>query len=139
MGPVLLSLGIVLFLGSCRTVTTPNNGNDSSTNGGSGTSAIDGVVLKGPIMPVSKPGESNTAPLAGAPITITNATNSTVIANVVSDTAGKFFVQVAAGSYILTPNQISGSVFPRPPQAQTVQVPANTTFADTLNYDTGIR
>ena len=103
------------------------------------TSAIAGVVLKWPVSPVSRPGDPNTAPLSHAPVTITNAVNSMFIANVVSDTVGKFFVKIAAGSYILTAGEISNSGLPRPPQSQLLQVPASTTVVDTLIYDTGIR
>ncbi|HET6400644.1 MAG TPA: hypothetical protein VFH95_04515 [Candidatus Kapabacteria bacterium] len=125
-----LTVSILILLASCRSV--PNNPS-------SGTSAIAGLVLEGPISPVQQQGESNEAPLAGAPIAIANSVNSTIVAKVVSDSAGKFFVNVAAGSYILTPGQVSNSGLPRPLQPSMVQVPVNTTISDTLHYDTGIR
>ncbi|MFI5202695.1 MAG: hypothetical protein ACHQNE_09935 [Candidatus Kapaibacterium sp.] len=128
--PALLSVSVLIVFASCRSV--PNNPSN-------GTSAIAGLVLKGPITPDQQQGQINEAPLVGAPVTITNSVNSTVVVKVVSDTAGKFFVSVAAGSYILTPGQISNSGLPRPLGPSMIQVPANTTVADTLHYDTGIR
>jgi hypothetical protein len=103
------------------------------------TSAIDGLVLQGPIKPVQQIGDPNTAPLAGALITIINNANAAVVANVVSDTSGKFFVKVTAGTYTCTPQKINNSGLPRPLDPVIVQVPANTTVKDTLHYDTGIR
>ena len=64
--PALLAIGTLLSLGSCRSVTSIPGGNDSTTNGGSGNSAIAGLVLEGPISPVQRLGEPNEAPLAGA-------------------------------------------------------------------------
>ncbi len=137
--PAFLAISGLLLLGSCRSVTSTPGNNDSTTNGGSGNSAIAGLILEGPISPIQRQGEPNEAPLAGALVTITNSVNSTIIAKVVSDTAGKFFVKVDAGSYILTPGEISNSGLPRPLGPSMVTVPANTTVADTLHYDTGIR
>lgn len=128
--PALLSVSVLIVLSSCRSV--PNNPSN-------GTSGIAGLVLEGPISPVQKVGDPNEAPLAGAPVTITNSVNSKIIATVVSDTAGRFFARVSAGSYILTPGQITNSGLPRPLGPSMAQVPANTTVADTLHYDTGIR
>ncbi len=133
-------LAVVLTVASCRKVpTNPNSGNDTTVGPNALPSAISGLVLEGPISPVARPNETNEAPLAGAPITITNAANSTVVAKLTSDTAGKFFVRVNAGSYILTAGEMTNSGFPRPPQAQQIQVPNNTIVNDTLHYDTGIR
>ncbi len=135
------SLVVICVLSSCRAVPSNSNntGNDTTSGPNALPSAISGLVLEGPISPVSKPNVPNEQPLAGAPVTITNAANSTIVATVTSDTAGKLLVRVNAGSYMLTAGEIANGSFPRPPQAQVIQVPNNTTVYDTLHYDTGIR
>lgn len=131
---------ILIFAASCRTVpSNPNNGKDSTVGPNALPSAISGLLLEGPISPVSKPNVPNEKPLAGAPITITEAANSTIVAKLVSDTAGKFSVNVPVGSYFVTGGEVSNSGLPRPPQPEEISVPANTTVYDTLHYDTGIR
>lgn len=131
---------VLIFAASCRTVpSNPNNGKDSTVGPNALPSSISGLVLKGPISPVARPNVPNEAPLADASITISNAANSAIVVRLVSDTAGKFSVNLPAGSYFVTGGQISNSGLPRPPQPQEVSVPANTTVTDTLHYDTGIR
>src|ERR1051326_8493638 len=102
---ILIVLLFMFFF--CKCSSGPNNVNNILA-----TSAIDGLVLKGPISPVERNGVPNTTPLAGAQISITNTTNGVVIANVISDTSGKFLVKVSAGTYICTPQQINGNGFP---------------------------
>jgi hypothetical protein len=126
-------VGLCAMFAACRTQAVNPGAGDSTL-----TSAIDGLVLKGPISPVSRIGVPNTAPLPGAPITITNSSGS-FSAHVVSDTAGKFYLKVAPGTYLCTPDSIPGQSLPRPSSPVTSVVPANTTVYDTLNYDTGIR
>jgi hypothetical protein len=135
---------VVVLLASCRTSPPTGDGKDSTSVGdttinGNGTkdAAIDGIVLKGPIYPVERPGIINVAPLPGAPVTITS--NGNVIAKVVSDTGGHFYVHVAAGTYTCTPEPYGNSQLPRPEGPSTVVVPAKTVVRDTLHYDTGIR
>jgi len=129
-------ISIVIILSSCRSQsTTPGSTDTATTPIGYG---IEGLVLKGPISPVSIPGQPNTAPLAGAKIAITNSSggfNTTVI----SDTSGKFFVKLSPDSYMLTPQPFSNSGWPRPQGSVISVVPANSIVYDTLNYDTGIR
>lgn len=121
---------IVALVAACR--------NNAVNPGTTDTTAISGLVLKGPIFPVARIGIPNTAPLAGATIAIANSSGS-FNATVVSDSAGKFYIKVAADTYQLTPQQYSNSGLPRPGASVTSIVPANTTVYDTLNYDTGIR
>lgn len=121
---------IVALAAACR--------NTAVNPGTTDTTAISGLVLKSPIYPVSRPGQINSAPLAGATIAIANSSGS-FNTTVVSDTAGKFYLKVAADTYRLTPQQYSNSGLPRPGASVTSVVPANTTVYDTLNYDTGIR
>ncbi len=135
----LLAAAFLLLLGSCRSTPSTSGGTDTTGNNTGLTSAIDGSVLRGPISPVSRPGVPNDAPLAGATISIAQTNAAANPTNVVSDTAGKFYLKVSPGTYMLTPNGFPNSVWPRPQAPVTIQVPANTIVKDTLNYDTGIR
>ena len=136
---VFFSTALLFVLGSCRTTPVNSGGGvDTTGNNDGSTTAIDGLVLKGPISPVSRQGDPNVAPLAGATISISEANTARKPTDVVSDSAGKFYLKVSAGTYLVTPNPFQNSVYPRPQSPQTVYVAAGTTIKDTLNYDTGI-
>jgi hypothetical protein len=126
------SLCLLSLFAACRTVPPTGDSKDATKD-----AAIEGLVLKGPIYPVERPGVINAAPLPGAPVTISS--NSAVIAHVFSDSVGKFYVKVTEGTYTCTPESYGNSVLPRPEGPVTVQVPAHTVVRDTLHYDTGIR
>jgi len=96
-------------------------------------------VLRGPISPVQRIGQINTAPLAGATISISQLNTARKPTDVVSDTNGRYYLKVSAGTYTLTPQTFPNSMYPRPQAPVTIVVPANTVVGDTLNYDTGIR
>ena len=98
---------------------------------------IAGEVRKSPIMPVERPGQDNSAPLAGAYIAISKSPGG-FVGNVVSDSLGQFSVELQPGVYTLTA-QSFGSTFPIPPGPQDVTVPENGTVHVRLDYDTGIR
>ncbi len=57
---------------------------------------------------------------------------------VTSDSAGRFYVRVAPGSYTLTPMPLA-TALPRPLDPSHITITANAVVKDTLNYDTGIR
>jgi hypothetical protein len=138
--PAFLALCVI---SACRNVPS-NPGNKDTTVVADSTliSAIDGLVLKGPISPVERPGIPNTAPLANAPISISEDNTAQKPISIVSDSVGKFYVHVSPGTYTITPNSfpnMNPAGYPRPGQPATVVVPANTVVNDTLNYDTGIR
>jgi hypothetical protein len=144
----LVAIVLVFAISACRTVpNNPGTGGKDSTNNGGGhdttgtlaTSAIDGLVLKGPITPVQRIGEINSAPLAGATISISQDNTARKPTDVVTDTNGRYYLKVGAGTYTLTPQPFANSIYPRPQGPMTIVVPANTTVRDTLNYDTGIR
>ena len=136
----IMAASLLFTLGSCRTTPiTPGNGTDTTGNNNGTTTAIDGLVLRGPISPVSRQGDPNVAPLAGATISISQANTANKPTDVVSDSAGRFYLKVSAGTYVITPNAFQNSIYPRPQGPQTISVAAGTTFKDTLNYDTGIR
>jgi hypothetical protein len=123
---------------SCRGSSINSNPADTTA---AKTSAIDGLVLRGPLSPVQRQGEPNEGPLAGAQVTITNAMTGayTIIAKVVSDSNGRFYAKVNPGTYTCTPEPFANMIFPRPEEPSTVTVSANTSVRDTLRYDTGIR
>jgi hypothetical protein len=98
---------------------------------------IAGEVRRSPIMPVERPGQDNSAPLAGAYIGISKSPGG-FVGNVVSDSLGQFSVELQPGVYTLTA-QSFGSTFPVPPEPQQVTVPANGIVNVRLDYDTGIR
>jgi hypothetical protein len=99
---------------------------------------IAGEVRRSPIMPVERPGVENSAPLAGATITIQRDGGKT-IGNVVSDSTGRFYVELDPGTYILTAQPFANTPFPIPPGPQRVVVPPNGIVHVRLDYDTGIR
>ena len=141
--PFFLAVCVFLSFNSCRINPVNNGGSDSihngsdTTNSGITNAQIVGVVRKGPVAPVEQIGVDNTAPLTGATITIAGPNGFTVTA--VSDTSGTFDVNVASGTYTLTPLPFPNSMFPRPPAAITIQVAANTSDTARFEYDTGIR
>jgi hypothetical protein len=136
----LIAIGLASLV-ACRSTPT-NSGTKDSTHvdtTAAKTSAIDGLVLKGPISPVQRQGDPNEAPLAGAPVTIANTGTYDSPLHLISDSNGHFSAKVSAGTYSITPNSIPGQSLPRPMNPTTVTVPANAVAFDTLHYDTGIR
>jgi hypothetical protein len=99
---------------------------------------IAGEVRKSPISPVDIPGVENSAPLPGAHITIRRVP-ADVVGQVVSDSGGRFFVELDPGTYTLTPESFGSNSFPTPPQQQQIVVPQNGIVSLRLDYDTGIR
>ncbi len=100
---------------------------------------ISGLVTEGPITPVSRPGDPNVQPFAGATLNIFRHGDTTgmPVATVVSGADGNFSVDLPDGTYDLVPvNGPNGLPRAAP---QTFQV--NSGFRGTLlvQYDTGIR
>jgi hypothetical protein len=103
------------------------------------TSGIRGVAMAGPIYPVSRPGQPNELPLAGAIIVVHLAAGGPEIARVVADQRGRFHIDLAAGTYLLVPlPPTPGAIWPRG-FTQTVVVTADGFARVVVNYDTGIR
>jgi hypothetical protein len=99
---------------------------------------IAGDVRKSPISPVDLPGVENSAPLPGAHITIRRVP-ADLIGQVVSDSGGRFFVDLDPGTYTLTPESFGSNPFPTPPDQQQIVVPQNGIVSVRIDYDTGIR
>ncbi len=114
--------------------------------GGSNSSAarplsqgVQGQATRGPISPVSRPGESNEAPFPGAVITIQTQSGAEV-ARQTTDSRGNYRVALAPGTYrVQGLPPASNQSLPRPPAPQTVTVPANHYVTVNVSYDTGIR
>jgi hypothetical protein len=134
----LITISLISAVG-CRTTPT-NSGNKDTT--AAKTSAIDGLVLRGPISPVQRQGEPDEAPLAGAIIHIlpvAKSINPDTMISAQSDSNGRFYVHVAPGTYSCMGENFGNSLYPRPLYGVPILVPANTVVKDTVHYDTGIR
>jgi hypothetical protein len=105
----------------------------------SGTSGIEGQVLRGPMCPVSTPDIPCPDQPFQATVVVWNAEHTTVMRSFTTDEQGLFRVPLAPGNYYLDPQPVEpGQMFPTPiPQAITVL--ANQFAQVTVQYDTGIR
>ncbi len=101
-------------------------------------SGVNGVAMIGPISPVDQIGVPNTAPLAGAIISI-QAADGTEVARAVTDANGKFQIPLPPGKYLLVPLPPQpGKMLPRGTPLTIVVVDGQ--FADVVvEYDSGIR
>src|SRR6266540_2798345 len=106
MNRYLIIIAATFLILSCRS--------NSTNSGQSDSSVIDGLVLQGPISPVQRQGETNEAPLAGAPITIVNTGTYDAPFHLTSDANGHFSATVSPGTYAITPNSFPGQQLPRP-------------------------
>ena len=103
------------------------------------TSGVRGVVLEGPIMPVSRPGVPNSRPLPGAIISVQPPGGGPEVARQTADAMGQFQIALAPGAYLIVPLPPEpGQVFPRG-IPQEVIVPPGQVLDLTLMMDTGIR
>jgi hypothetical protein len=98
-------------------------------------SGIHGLVLYGPTCPVQRPGHSCVRPFR-AWITVAREPAKTVATRVRSGADGRFTARLAAGHYLLTPQ--NGKPFPRA-RSRTVTVSPHHFSAVTIHFDSGIR
>jgi hypothetical protein len=120
-----LVLAMVLALGACVLVQPL-------------TSGINGIVMLGPLKPVTREGEINEKPYPDAIIWIMNEPGTRKIAEVKSDADGRFTIALVPGKYLLKPQSPIGQTLPRAEQ-QVVEVLPDQFVGVTINYDTGIR
>ncbi len=113
-------------------------GPEINTQSASLTTGVAGQVRLGPISPVSREGEENSAPMPDATIVIEREGGG-ILGHVVSDADGLFFVTLAAGTYVFTPQKTSKSIYPGIPPAERVTVPSEGVVNVHFEYDTGIR
>ncbi len=127
----------VLFLAG---TTGCRQGMRSATAGGADTlrSGVRGHVVYWPVKPVGPEGKVDSAALAGASIFVQDR-NHTVVARVVSDSLGEFFVALPEGTHYFVPQAYPDRMFPHPFGTARVYVPADAIVSVTLNYDSGIR
>lgn len=102
-------------------------------------SGIMGVAKVGPISPVSRPGQANDKPLAGATISIQPDGGGPEITRQTADASGNFRIMLPPGTYLLVPlPPQAGQTLPRG-TSQTVTVAPNQVLRVVVDYDSGIR
>jgi uncharacterized delta-60 repeat protein len=126
-----------VFLGG-RGVAVARYLGDPSTQADAGP-GIRGVVMLGPILPVSRYGIPNERPLPGAIISIESAGGGTEITRVVADQQGRFEIHLQPGTYLLVPLPPEGAVwFPRGVPQTVVVGPGPGWTQVTVDYFSGI-
>ena len=110
-----------------------------STGGGplDPSTGVEVQVLKGPIQPVVREGERDTAPVAGAVVVIRTSGRSGT-SRAATDSAGVARVPVPPGIHVVTVETCPGTMS-LPKESQTVSVTPGTYASTTLVCDTGIR
>ena len=109
---------------------------DVRTDASPGT--LVGLVLRGPVRPVTLEGEEDTAPLADAPIEVRDESGA-VAAIAMSGQDGTFRLALAPGNYTLVARPLSTGRWPKPPVAQQLKVRPHLVARVRLEYDTGVR
>lgn len=103
-------------------------------------SGIKGIVLAGPVTPVSRPGEPNEKPVAKAIIRYFNTlAASAVVTTVIADEQGHFQFAVPPGQYSVTAIIPGDENSPFGHGTQTVTVTPDHFTEITFHLDTGIR
>ncbi len=104
---------------------------------GTRTSGIHGFVTKGPMCPVAREDQSCPDEALQATLVVLGASGSE-IDRVRSGPDGSYSVPLAPGTYILSPQSLAGSPFPRA-EDRTVTVSEGRWQVADVRYDTGIR
>jgi hypothetical protein len=93
----------------------------------------------GPTTPVQYPGQTGTAPFAGAAVQIQPAGGGPAIAQGTTDSSGNFSVDLAPGTYLVV--AMAPALYPSGavPAPQLITVVANQMANVTFDYDTGMR
>ena len=130
MKRIVLLLGLLIVVAACA-------GGASPAPAASGGTGIGGTAFAGPTCPVERPGDSacQPRPVEGAVIVVTDAAREEV-GQATTDAQGRFFVPLAAGSYLVTAGDVQGLM--GPPASQEVVVSEGEATIE-LEYDTGIR
>jgi len=106
---------------------------------GAGRTGVGGTAAAGPVCPVERvPPDPACAPppVAGATVVVRDGAGAEV-GRTVTAADGSFFVELAAGEYVVEPQPAAGLLGTPAPQDVTVADGAATTIQ--LDYDTGIR
>jgi hypothetical protein len=102
-------------------------------------SGVRGIVMEGPIMPVSRPGDPNERPVPGAVISVRPAGGGPELTRQTADAAGQFEIALPPGAYQIVPLPPDPTqMWPRG-EAEDVVVGPGQVLDLTLLMDTGIR
>ena len=101
------------------------------------TSGIRGVLLKSPIRPLSRAGQTNSAPMADIDVSPRSEHGHTEIASQKTDTNGRFAFSVLPGKYTIVPVLPPGSR--SRVVRQSIEVITNQFTNIVITVDTGIR
>jgi hypothetical protein len=125
-----LLTGLALWLGVC-----------GASGAAVTSSGIQGRVVEGPTCPVERyPPDPRCAPRPlAATLRIHRAGDTSRVRVVRSGQNGYFKLRLAAGTYVVRPQRIHGSEFPRPPAPFKVRVSHGRFTHLQIEYDTGIR
>lgn len=106
---------------------------------GAGRTGIGGIALAGPVCPVETvPPDPACAPRPVAEaVVLIRVGGGPEVARAVTGADGIFFVELAAGEYVVEPQAVEGLLGTAGPQS--VSVLAGSAVAIQLDYDTGIR
>lgn len=124
-----LTLGL---LAGCQSTSSLGAGLGQQQSQGTG---LEGYVYKGPIQPACTDKAPCDAPFSGGFVVWQG---KTVVAQFQSDAKGYFKVSLAPGSYTVTMDAQTQSLFPLR-QSQSVEVGSSGMTQLTLTFDTGIR
>ena len=117
------------------------SGPTGSGAAGGATYEVAGRAVAGPTCPVEPaspiPGQCEPRPVSGAVLVVTRSGGGEA-ARVTTGRDGRFSVALAAGSYTLTPQAVSGLMGVAPPIVFTV-APSTVPSDLRVEYDTGIR
>lgn len=133
---LLIALSLVTAAACANDPGASGGGSGSGSGSGSG---IRGTVLAGPACggPVILASPCPDEPVA-ADIAVTKAGSPEIVATVRSGADGKFSLELAPGTYTLTPSAVGGSKLPVGGPADVAVRPGRYSEV-TLNMDTGIR
>lgn len=131
---LLIALSLVTVAACSKDPGAPGEGSGSGSGSG-----IRGTVLAGPACggPVILASPCPDEPVA-ADIAVTKAGSAEIVATVRSGADGKFSLELAPGTYTLTPSAVGGSRLPAGGPADVAVRPGRYSEV-TLNMDTGIR
>jgi hypothetical protein len=129
MGSLAIVLALTALLAACGDSSLVGSSTDPSVG-------IAVEVRRGPIMPVDRPGEDNTAPVPGAKVVVTTASGIPV-AELTTDSLGAAGASVPPGDYRIATATCPGAMREAAPVVVTVV--ADSISAARLVCDTGIR
>ncbi len=129
-------IGTLAWRSAGAAVALAMAGCGSSISGADPATGIDAIVLRGPIVPVAREGENDTAPVAGARVRV-RATDGDGSAAATTGPAGRTRFDLRPGSYEVEVMVCPGAL--GLPEATPVALTVGTRMEVTLVCDTGIR